>query len=60
MKWFRRITPAEMAAKDLAIAELRLLEALAAKEFAQAVVDENEMRIKRLRKYLAELEKKGE
>jgi len=62
MNWLRkltrRITPAEMAAKELADAELRLLAARSAKEYADAVIAENEARVKRLRKFLAELEGK--
>jgi hypothetical protein len=63
MNWLRtltqRITPAEVAAKELAASELRLLEALSAREFAEAVITENETRIKRLRKFLADLERKA-
>ena len=61
MNWYKvltqRITPAEVAAKELATAELRLLEALSGREYADAVIAENEARIKRLKKFLAGLEK---
>ena len=53
----RRLTPAEVAAKALADAELALLEAMTGREYAQSVVDYNEVRIKRLRAFLAKLEK---
>jgi hypothetical protein len=53
----RRLTPAEVAAKELADAELALLEAMTGREYAQSVVDYNEVRIKRLRSFLAKLEK---
>lgn len=52
----RRYTPAEVAAKELAEAELSLLESRTAKEFASSVESYNEARIKRLRKFLSELE----
>ena len=56
----RRVTPAEVAARELAETELRLLEARTAKEFADSVIAEHETRVKRLRKFLAELEKHSE
>jgi hypothetical protein len=56
-KLFRRLTPAEMAAKELADAELLLLEARTAQEYAASIVAYNEARIKRLRAFLAHLEK---
>lgn len=46
---FRKMTPTEMAARELAEAELRLLEAQSAVEYAQAIVTYNQTRIKRLR-----------
>lgn len=55
---FGRITPAEMAAKELADAELAVLEARTAKEYAASVIIYNETRISRLRKFLAELGEK--
>lgn len=61
MKWitrfFRRPTPAEMAAKELADSELSLLEARTAQEYALSVIQYRETQSKRLRKFLAELEK---
>ena len=59
--WFKKlsrwITPAEVAARELAEAELRLLEARTAKEYTDSVIGELEARTKRLRKFLAELER---
>ena len=55
---FRRITPAEVAAKELADAELELLAAQTAREYADSVIGYHEGRIKRLRKFLADLERK--
>lgn len=49
----RTISPTEMAAKELAEAELRLLEAQSAVEYAKSIVDYNEQRIKRLRKFIS-------
>jgi hypothetical protein len=46
-----------MAAKELADAELHVLEARTAKEYADSVIAYNVARITRLRKFLAELEK---
>ena len=54
---FRRITPAEVAAKELADAELALLEAQTAHEYAAALIGYHQGRIKRLRLYLATLER---
>lgn len=54
---FRKITPAEVAAKELADAELSMLEAQTAREYAESVMAYNDARIKRLRKFLAGLEK---
>lgn len=51
---FRTPTPLEMAAKELADAERALLEASTAREYATAMVDYNNERIYRLRKYLKE------
>lgn len=56
---FRRLTPAEVAAKELADAELELLSARTGQEFAASVCDYNTARIKRLRAYLASLEKQA-
>jgi hypothetical protein len=54
---FRRVTPAEVAAKELAEAELALLTAFTHREYAQSLIDYNEARCKRLRSFLAKLEK---
>ena len=53
----RRLTPAEMAAAELADAELHRLEAQSAVEYASSVVSYEDARIKRLRKFLADAEK---
>jgi len=55
---FRRVTPAEVAAKELATAELELLTALSHRDYAQASIDYNETRVKRLRAFLAKLSPK--
>lgn len=52
---FRRLTLAEVAAKELADAELELLSAMTHKEFAQGSITYNETRCKRLRSFLATL-----
>ena len=54
----RRITPAEVAARELAEAELSMLQAQTAREYAESVMSYNQARITRLRKYLATLERK--
>ena len=56
----RRLTPAEMAARELAEAELSLLEAQTGAEWARSQIDYHETRIKRLRKFLANMEKKND
>jgi hypothetical protein len=53
----RRLTPVEMAATELAEAELHKLEAHSAVEYATSVVSYEDARIKRLRKFLADAEK---
>ena len=53
----RRLTPVEMAAAELADAELHRLEAHSAMEYASSVVSYEDARIKRLRKFLADAEK---
>ena len=53
----RRLTPGEMAAAELADAELHKLEAHSAVEYATSVVSYEDARIKRLRKFLADAEK---
>lgn len=52
-KVFRKITPAETAAHELGDAEMALLEAQTAKEYAASIIGYNEARIKRLRAFLA-------
>ena len=56
-KIFRRLTPVELAAKELAEAERALLEAQTGREYADAIVTYNEKRIARLR---GVLKKQGE
>ena len=53
---FRKVTPAEMAAKELADAELSVLEAHSAKEYADSVIAYNTARISRLKTFLASLQ----
>jgi len=53
----RRLTPVEMAAAELADAELHRLVAQSAVEYASSVVSYEDARIKRLRKFLADAEK---
>lgn len=53
----RRLTPVEMAATELAEAELHRLEAYSAMEYASNSVNVCNDRIKRLRKFLADAEK---
>ena len=55
----RRLTPSEMAAAELADAELHRLEAHTAMEYASSVVSYEDARIKRLRKFLADAEKQA-
>ena len=51
-KIFRRLSPAEVAAQELANAELSLLEAYSAQEYSASVIAYNEQRITRLRGFL--------
>ena len=53
----RRLTPAEVAARELADAELSLLTAQSGMEWAKSNIDYHETRIKRLRKFLANMDK---
>lgn len=48
----RRLTPAEVAAEELALAELSRLEAQTALEYASGMVEYHTTRIKRLREFL--------
>ena len=50
---FRRLTPAEAAARELADAELALLQANTAREYAEAIGSYHRQRIARLKAYLA-------
>lgn len=56
---FRRQSPVEMAAAELAEAELNRLRAHTAMEYASSMVGYEDARIKRLRKFLAEQEKQA-
>jgi hypothetical protein len=49
---FRRLSPQELALHELTNAELELLEARSAVEYAQAITTYNEARVERLRLYL--------
>lgn len=53
---FRKVSPAEIAAKDLYEAEIELLKAYSHREYAMSLVSENEARVSRLRGYLAKLQ----
>lgn len=55
----RRLTPQEMAAAELAEAELYRLEVHTALEFASNSLNTCNDKIKRLRKFLAETEKQA-
>lgn len=50
--WFRRPTPLEMVAAELAIAHLAKLEAETAVDYAVSVVRYNDTRIKRLEQHI--------
>lgn len=52
---FKRITPLQAIANELAEAEMQLLKAETGVEYAQALVTYNKNRVKRLRNYMAEL-----
>jgi hypothetical protein len=56
---FRRQSPVEVAAAELAEAELNHLRAYTAMEYAGFMVDYEDARIKRLRKFLANSEKQA-
>jgi len=53
LKLFRRPTPLEMAAKELADAELSLLQAHSGVEYAQSLVNYRTAQITRLRSFVA-------
>lgn len=56
---FKRISPAEAIAAELAEAEHSLLRAETGVEYAQALVTYNKNRVKRLKAYLAPVEEKS-
>lgn len=49
---FKRITPSDAIAAELAEAEMALLKAETGVEYAQSLVDYNTARVKRLKAYL--------
>lgn len=49
----RRLTPIELAARELVEAELALLEAQTGVDYAVSLVGYNAKRVERLRKYIA-------
>lgn len=51
--WFKKLTPLQAVANELAGAEHELLRAESSAEYAQAVVTYNKNRIKRLRAHIA-------
>lgn len=51
---FRRLTPVEMATQELVEAELALLDAQTAKEYATSMCTYHDARIRRLRAYLTQ------
>lgn len=55
----RRLTPLEMASRELAEAELQKLSAQTAQEYAASVVSYNTTRIGRLRAFIASQTKEG-
>ena len=52
---FRKLSPAEMAARELHDAQLALLEAHSATEYASAMVTYHQQRIERLKGFLVEV-----
>lgn len=56
---FKSITPAQAIAAELAEAEHALLRAETGVEYAQALVNYNKNRVKRLKAYLAPAEEKA-
>ena len=57
---FKRISPSEAIAAELAEAEHALLRAETGVEYAQALVTYNKQRVKRLKAYLAPVEEKAQ
>lgn len=51
---FRRLSPVEMATRELVEAELALLDAQTAREYATSMCAYHDARIKRLRVYLTQ------
>lgn len=58
-RMLRRLTPAEKAARELADAELYLLDAMSAREHADSAIGCYKARIARLKAYLAQMEGGG-
>lgn len=56
---FKRISPADAIANELAEAEMELLKAETGVEYAQALVSYNKNRVKRLKAYLVPPEEKS-
>lgn len=57
---FRKLTPAELAARELADAELSRLESQTGQEYAAAMCDYHAKRITRLRTFLRQANKEVE
>jgi len=57
---FKRITPLQAIANELAEAEMELLKAETGVEYAAALVTYNKNRVKRLKAYMAEINKGDE
>jgi len=53
---FKKLTPIEVAERELAQAELALLEAQSGKDFAECMVAYNKTRVDRLRSYISTVE----
>ena len=56
----RRLTPLELAARELVDAELALLEAQTGVDYAVSLVGYNTKRVERLRKYVATVGERDE
>lgn len=57
---FRRLTPVEMATRELVDAELALLDAQTAKEYATSMCTYHDARIRRLRVFLTQTAQSGQ
>ena len=55
----RRLTPLELAARELVEAELALLEAQSGVDYAESLVAYNTKRVERLRAYITTGDRKG-